>query len=190
MIHGDLNEFFYDQNTPYPHMKELSYENDKRKVSIGSIKAIKVALIIFIVSQIVFMLIAFLAFWENNPMKFVFCFIQLPFIIIFAFVPCNSICIYDYISKTFSSYITPIIPIPYTCLSTKINFNEISGFYLQKFKRGTKKYYKLGVKSINETEQIIAIGQDTSCKLEFDNSLDYMPYILRALLKPGEQNYV
>jgi len=179
---GCPNVFINNGNTEdNPYISEISYKNSIRKIRINTMKSNLIALIILFVLEIAFVIIGIFLF-ENKSLKIMFCTIQLPFIIIFAFAPCNSICIYDYISKTFSSYITPIIPIPYTCLSTKINFNEISGFYLQKFKRGTKKYYKLGVKSINETEQIIAIGQDTSCKLEFDNSLDYMPYILRALL--------
>ena len=73
-------------------------------------------------------------------------------------------------------------------LSTKINFQDISGFFLQKVKGVSKKYYKVGVKDNNGVEKIISIGQDIKCDSEYDQRLNFIPYILRAYLKPGEKN--
>ena len=175
---------------PYPYIKEIKYAGGIRKIKIKTSKAYLIGIIILLCSEAVFLIIGLTVFSDDKPMKIMFCTIQLPFILMFAFIPANATCEYDYATKTFSSYVTPVIPIPFGCFSTKINFSDISGFYLQKLKGGTKKYYKIGVKSDDGREQIIAIGQDTKCQGEFDKSLDYIPYILRALLKPGEQHLV
>ena len=175
---------------PYPFVKEIKYTGDIRKIQIKTSKAYIIAIIIFLCIQAIFLIIGLTAFADNKPLKILFCTIQLPFIIMFAFIPANATCIYDYTTKTFSSYVSPVIPIPFGCFSTKINFNEIAGFFLHKLRGGTKKYYKIGVKGQDGRLQIIVIGQDTKCQTDFDKNLDYIPYILRAMLKPGEQHII
>ena len=53
-----------------------------------------------------------------------------------------------------------------------------------------KKYYKIGVKLNDESERIIMVGQDPSCSSEYNELLNYIPFILRRLLKAGVQNIV
>ena len=130
-------------------------------------------------------------FKDMPPLKILFCVIELPFILIMLLYPANAICQYDYKSMTFISYVIPFIPIPYMCFLTKeINFNDIEGFFLKKNKNMNKKYFKIGVKLKDESQRIIMVGQDAGCKAEYDEKLNYIPFILRKLLRAGEQNIV
>ena len=175
---------------PYPFVKEVKYTGDIRKIQIKTSKAFLIGMIILVSIQVIFIIIGLTAFANNKPLKILFCTIQLPYILMFLLIPANATCIYDYTTKTFTSYVSPIIPIPFGCFSTKINFNEIAGFFLHKLKHGTKKYYKVGVKREDGRILVIAIGQDTKCQTDFDKNLDYIPYLLRTFLKPGEQHLV
>ena len=186
----DLNNINNNNQESFPYIKEISFLYDMRKIKIFSWKGNIIALIIFLCIQLILTLVAFLAFNDNHFIKLVFCIVEVPSIIVFILAPSNAICKYDYTNKVFSSYITPIIPIPYYCFSTKVNFHEISGFFLNKIKKYNKKYYQIGVKLNDGSEQIIIVGQDHTCKSEFDEKLDYIPYILRALLKSEPQNII
>ena len=192
MFENEANAFINNQNQnqePYPFISEMSYSNDIRKIKLNPMKAGLIVLMIYVGIQIIFVFVGLFAF-NNKPLRILFCTIHLPFIAILAFSPGSTICKFDYNSKTFTSYVIPIlpIPIPYPCLSTKINFQDISGFFLQKVKGVTKKYYKVGVKDNNGVEKIISIGQDIKCDSEYDQRLNFIPFILRAYLKPEEKN--
>ena len=168
-----------------PYIAEISYKNSIRKIRINTMKSNLIALIILFVLEIAFVIIGIFLF-ENKSLKIMFCTIQLPFIIILAFSPGGTVCKYDYNSKTFSSYLLPTvpIPIPYMCFSLTINFEKIDGFYLQKVSGGSKKYYKIGVKDINGKDNVIAIGQDNKCQSDLDEKIKFIPFLLRAYLKP------
>lgn len=183
---NESSVFINNRNTEdNPYISEISYKNSIRKIRINTMKSNLIALIILFVLEIAFVIIGIFLF-ENKSLKIMFCTIQLPFIIILAFSPGGTVCKYDYNSKTFSSYLLPTvpIPIPYMCFSLTINFEKIDGFYLQKVSGGTKKYYKIGVKDINGKDNVIAIGQDYKCQSDLDEKIKFIPFLLRAYLKP------
>jgi hypothetical protein len=190
MIENEANAFINSQqHEPYPFISEMSYSGDVRKIKINSMKGPFIGLMICIGTQIIFIFVGLFAF-DNKPLRILFCTIQLPYIVIIALSPGNTICKYDYNSKIFTSYMIPTlpIPIPYPYFNVKINFQDISGFFVQKIKGGTKKYYKVCVKDKNDEEKIISLGQDTKCSTEYDERINFIPFILRAYLKPGEKN--
>ena len=191
MFENDFNDFINNQKGPYPYIKEISYSNDVRIIKIKGQKATLITFIILACFQVVMVIIGLTAFKEYKFVKILFCVIELPFMLIMLIAPADALCKYDYNSRTFISYVVPIIPIPYMCFSTKtINFNEISGFFLKKKKTVNKKFYKIGVKLNDEDERIILVAQDPGCSSEYNEKLNYIPFILRRLLKPGEQNIV
>ena len=187
---NDMNEFFNKVTDPYPFIKEVSYSSDSRKIRISTGKGIIIAAFILIGVQIIFTIIAFTVFADDNFLKMLFCFIELPFLLIILLIPAYTICIYDYNSKIFISYIIPIIPIPYLCYTrNKINFYDIEGFFLEKKLIVTKHYYKVGVKLKDGQQRVIMVGQEVQCERRHDRR-DLIPFILRRLLKSGEQNIV
>ena len=191
MADEGFNDLFINNtNEPYPYVKETSYSGDLRKIQLSSGNGILIAVIILAVVQVIMMIIGFTAFPDAKPIKIMFCVMELPFLLILLIVPYKAVCEYDYINKTFRNYVQGIIPIHYTCFSMNINFYDIAGFYLHKKKGVTKKYYIVGVKLQNGQNKVILTGQDTSCNMEYDRKLDYIPFILRRLLKGGEQNFV
>ena len=183
---NESSVFINDENTEKnPYITEISYKNNIRKIRINTMKANIIGLIILLVLQVALILIGVLLF-ENKSLKIMFCTMQLPFLIILAFSPGSTVCKFDYSSKIFSSCLLPTIPIPipYMCFSLKINFENIDGFFLQKVGKTTKKYYKIGVKDISGKDNIIAIGQDIGCKSNLDEKIKFIPFLLRAYLKP------
>ena len=191
MFENDMDDFINNNHEPYPYIKEISYSNDVRKIKISANKGIIIAVIILLCAQVIMIIMGLTLFKDMPPLKIFFCVIELPFVLIMLLYPASAICQYDYKSRTFISYVIPFIPIPYMCFSTKeINFNDIEGFFLKKKKNMNKKYYKIGVKLKDESQRIIIVGQDTGCKSEYDEKLNYIPFILRRLLKAGEQNIV
>ena len=185
----DINNLNNINQEPYPYIKEISDTNDIRKIKILGWKGLIIGIIILLCLQVVLMLIGFLAF-DDSFLRLFFCFLNIPYLLILLLAPAKAICTYDYTNQVFSSYVTPIIPIPYICFSTKVNFREISGFFLYKMKKYTKKYYQIGIRLEDGNDQIIQIGQDHTISKEFDKKLEFIPYILRALLKPGKQNII
>ena len=191
MFENDVNDLINNNQEPFPYIKEKSYSNDVRKIKISGNKGIFISIIILFCLQLIMVIIGLTLFKDDTPSKIIFCVVELPFLIILLLVPGNAICVYDYKTRTFNSYIVPFIPIPYMCFSTKeINFNDIEGFFLKKKKSLYKKYYKIGVKLKDESQRTIMVGQDTGCNSEYNEKLNYIPFILRRLLKPGEQNIV
>ena len=135
MFENDLNDFINNQNSSYPFIKEISYSNDIRKIKISGQKSLLIAVIVLLCVQAFMILIGFTVFKDIKPLKILFCIMELPFLFVLLIAPANAICKYDYNSKTFISYVVPIIPIPYMCFSSGlINFNEISGFFIKKRK--------------------------------------------------------
>ena len=173
-----------------PFVKEIKNTGDTRKIRIITSKGYFIGIIILIIIQVILMIIALATISDDKSLKIMICTIELPIIVLFVFIPGNTTCLYDYTSKTFSSYISLLIPLPFHYFSTKLNFNEISGFYIKKVKTVTKKYYKIGIKNEDGKEIIIAMGQDIKCDTEFDKNLDNIPFILRSFLKPGDQHLV
>ena len=183
---NESSVFMNNENTESnPYISELSYKNSIRKIRINTMKSNLIAIIILAVLQVALILLGIFLF-ENKALKIMFCTIQLPFILILAFAPGGTVCKYDYSTKTFSSCLLPTvpIPIPYMCFSLTINFQQIDGFYLQKVGSTTKKYYKIGVKDINGKDTIIGIGQDNKCQSDLDEKIKFIPFLLRAYLKP------
>ena len=191
MFESDPNDFNNNSNEPYPFVKELSYSDDIRKIKITGGKGMLYALYITLSMEVICVILGLTLFADIKPLKILFCIMQLPYMLIFLFSPADAICKYDYTNKTFVSYITPLLPIPYTCFfSNQINFYDIEGFFLSKSKNANKKYFKVGVRLQNGQEIIIYVGQDASCSCEFRKEIDFIPFILRKLLKPGEQNII
>ena len=184
---NESSVFINNENTENnPYISEISYKNNIRKIRLNTMRVNLIAVIILFVTQIAFILVGILIFSENKPLKIMFCTIQLPILIIIAFSPGGTVCKFDYSSKTFSSRLYPTvpIPIPYGCFSLTINFEKIDGFYLQKIGVTTKKYYKICVKDINNKDSVIAIGQDNKCQSDLDEKIKFIPFLLRAYLKP------
>ena len=183
---NESSAFINNENTENnPYISEISYKNNIRKIRISTMKANLIAVIILLVVQVALIFIGIFLF-ENKSLKIMFCTMQLPMIIIFAFSPGGTVCKFDYNSKIFSSCLLPTIPIPipYMCFSLTINFDKIDGFFLQKVGNTTKKYFKIGVKDISGKDKIIAIGQDIKCESNLDEKIKFIPFLLRAYLKP------
>ena len=184
MFENDMNDFINNKQEPYPYIKEVSYSNDVRKIKISGNKGILITVIILLCLQVVMMVLGLTLFKDMPPLNILFCVIELPYLLLLLLYPSSAICQYDYKSRTFISYIIPFIPIPYMCFSLTINFQQIDGFYLQKVGSMTKKYYKIGVKDINGKDTIIGIGQDNKCQSDLDENIKFIPFLLRAYLKP------
>ena len=177
--------FIQDLQGPSPYVKEISNEHGERIIKITAWKSIYYALLLFLVMEIIEIILGFLLF-KNNYMRWLFVFLLVPFIIVFLLIPANAICKFDYNNRTFSSYVTPVIPIPYPFFRVKIQFEDISFFYLFKIKKSynKKKFYKIGLCHIDGEDKDIIMGQDHKCSRTYDPKLFLIPKILKSYLKP------
>ena len=197
MIEDEAEKFFNDKTKPYPFIKEIDYDLGIRKIKIKFELAYIITIIILIVVQLILMAVGFIAFKHNNEIKILFCVLELPLILAFLLVPANAICIYDYNAKTFRSYPVGIIPIPCRCFSNVfVNFCDIAGFFVKKVTKRGKRNYKIGVKLNDGQELTIMVGQNPKVKCsctpppEEVDEMNYIPFLLKKYLKPGETNMI
>ncbi len=172
-----------NSNLSSPYVSETSHFGGVRTVKVVGWKGMYYAVIILFCVEILQCLIGFLLFRGIPSLLIAFCFMLVPIIIPFFFIPIKAICTFDYHNKTFSCYKMPILPIPYNCLKFSINFSEISFFYLAKMQTLGKKNYKIGLNTHDGQDKIIIFGQDHTCSLEFDVKLSEIPVLLRHYLK-------
>ena len=172
-----------NNSSPYVSEVSVSHSEKVRTVKVIAWKGLYYALIILFVFEIIMCLIGFFLFREIPSLKIAFCFMELPMIILFLFVPIKAICTYDYVNKVFSCYKMPILPIPYNFLKFSVNFSEISYFYFAKMKSLGKKNYKIGLNTHDGQDKTIIFGQDHVCSEEFDIKLSEIPVLLRHYLK-------
>ena len=191
MIEEQAETFFNDRNQPYTYIKELENNLGLRKIKIKFQKPFIISIFIFIALQIVLMIVGLLLL-RFTELKVLFSVMMIPFMIVFLFIPSNAICIFDYNAKTFSSHPVGIIPVPLKCFSSVfVNFCDISGFYLKKFTKYGKRSYNVGIKLNDGSELTILAGQNTQgCpkKNQEVDEINFIPFVLRKFLKPGEQN--
>lgn len=175
--------FVQDINGPSPFIKEKSHSQGTRTIEIIAWKGIYYSLYILLGLEAIYILLAITLFRNIAFVKWLFILIMLPFIILLLFIPVKAICKYDYNNKKFSSYTTPVIPIPYFCYSISINFSDISFFYFFKFRKYSKKYYKIGINTIDGEDHDIILGQCHACSLEYDIKLNQIPSLLKLYLR-------
>ena len=78
-----------------------------------------------------------------------------------------------------------VIELPFLLILLIVPYKAVCEYdYINK----TFRNYVQGIIPIHY--KVILTGQDTSCNMEYDRKLDYIPFILRRLLKGGEQNFV
>ena len=175
--------FIRDINRQSPFINEISYNQGQRIIKITAWRSLKYSLLLFLIIEIIEIIIAFTVFKKIPYLKWLFTLFLLPIFIPFFFLPVKAICKYDYNNKIFSSFISPVIPISYSCFSFNVKFKDIDFFYFFKIKKTGKKYYKIGVNTIDGEDHDIILGQDDSCSLEFDNRVLEIPGILKFFLR-------
>ena len=180
---NDNINLIQDIQGPSPYIKEISNLHGERIIKIIAWKSIYFALILFAILEIIEIIIA-LTLFRKIFIKWLFIFLLVPFMIMFLLIPINAICKFDYNNKTFSSYITPIIPIPYCFYRIKVQFEDISFFYFFKIKKLTKRYYKIGINLVNGEDKDIIVGQDHTKDSKYDPKLLIIPKILKSYLRP------
>ena len=192
MSENDLNQndgnaanlnLMQDINDASPFIKEKDNSQGTRTIEIMAWKGIYYSIYILLAIEAIQVLIAFTVMRKIPFTKWLLILILLPFIILFLFIPVKAICKYDYNNKKFSSYITPIIPIPYSCYSININFSDIAFFYFFKFMKCGKKYFKIGINSVDGEDHDIILGQCNACSLEYDKKLNQIPFLLKLYLR-------
>ena len=178
-----INNNNNNNNNTSPYIKEISHSQGERVIQIMAFKSILGALLILLVAGIIQAIIGLVLFRNIPFLKWLFVFLMLPFIILFSLIPIKAICKYDYKNMKFSSYIYPIIPIPYVCFTKHVNFNEISYFYFFKIKSLGKKFYKIGISKVDGEDLDIIIGQDHIKSQDYDNNLLQIPSLLKSYLR-------
>ncbi len=179
----DINLINNNNNNTSPYIKEISHSQGERVIQIMAFKGIINALIILLILGIIQAIIGLVLFRNFPFLKWLFILLMLPFIILFLLIPMKAICKYDYKNMKFSSYVYPIIPIQYFCLTNHVNFNEISYFYFFKVKSIGKKFYKIGISKVDGQDLDIIIGQDHVKLQEYDNNLLQIPSLLKSYLR-------
>ena len=180
---NDNINLIQDIQGPSPYIKEISNIHGERTIKIVAWKSIYFALILFVILEAVEILIALLLF-RKIFIKWLFIFQLVPLMVMFLFIPINAICKFDYNNKTFTSYITPAIPIPYCFYNIKVQFEDISFFYFLKIKKLSKRYYKIGINLVNGEDKDIIVGQDHTFRKDYDPQLLLIPKILKSYLRP------
>ena len=128
-------------------------------------------------------MIGIFLFGKFPTLKYTFIFLMVPFILLILLLPVNAYCKFDYNEKRFTSYITPIIPIPYCFNRNDIKFEDIAAFYYFRVPKCGKKHYKIGINKTDGQDADIILGQDGSCSREYDPNLIRIPYVLKRYLK-------
>jgi hypothetical protein len=183
-IHQHENaNFIQNEDISSPYIKQVSYSDGIRTIKIIAFKGIYYALIIFAVLELIQIIISFTLLRNIAVLQWFLILLNVPFIILFLFIPVNAICKYDYNQRRFSSYITPIIPIPYCFYKNDISFEDISFFYLFKINKCRKKYYKIGINKKDGEDEDIALGQDHVVSTNYDENLNKIPRILKSYLR-------
>ena len=182
-VNDENINFIKDIYGSSPFVSEISHIQGERIIKITAWRGIYYSLIIFLVLEIIEIIIALTVFKNAPILKWLFIFFLFPIFIQFLFIPVKAICKYDYNNKTFSSHMSPVIPIPYPCSSFSITFNDIDFFYLFKIKKVGKKYYKIGVNTKDGEDHDIILGQDDKCSLEFDEKILSIPSIMKLYLR-------
>ena len=131
--------FIRDINRQSPFINEISYNQGERIIKITAWRSLKYSLLLFLIIEIIEIIIAFTVFKKIPYLKWLFTLFLLPIFIPFFFLPVKAICKYDYNNKIFSSFISPVIPISYSCFSFNVKFKDIDFFYFFKIKKTGKK---------------------------------------------------
>ena len=155
-----------------------------RIVELTTFGAMYYVLFLLIFLEIIESIIAFTVLKNDKFFKYFLTLPLLPYIIVLLFfTPVKAICKFDYVNRVFSSYMTPIIPIPNMFYSTNVNFHDIGYFYFFKIRKCNKKNFKCGINKIDGEDVDIAIGQDTYLSKQYDPKLIKLPAILKKYLR-------
>ena len=181
----NVNFIQNDENSSLsPYIEEVSYIGAERIIKIKAFKGIYIGLIVLLVVEVVLIILAFTLVSSVPFAKWLLILNMIPFIILFLFIPDKAICKFNYNTKRFSSYLTPIIPIPCFFYKIDISFHDISFFYFFKIPKCTKRYFKLGINTKDGEDLDIILGQDSTLSKQYDEKLFKLPGILKSYLKP------